>query len=56
MKVVGRVLEKRLCRIVSVDEVQFCFMPDRGKIDAAFILRRMQEEYHVNRKSCVCVL
>ena len=33
-----------LCRIVTVDEIQFGFMPERGTIDAVFILRRMQEE------------
>ena len=38
MKVVERVLEKRLCRIVSVDEMQFGFMPERGTIDVVFIL------------------
>ena len=42
MRVVERVLEKRLCRIVSVDEMQFCFMPERGTIDAVFMLGRMQ--------------
>ena len=31
MKVVERVLEKRLCGIVSVDEMQFGFMPERNK-------------------------
>ena len=46
MMVVEMLLEKWLCRIVSVDEMQFGFMPDRGTIDAVFILRRMQEEYH----------
>ena len=46
MKVVERMLEERLCIIVSVDEMQFGFMPERGTIDAVFILRRMQEEYH----------
>ena len=30
MKVVERVLEKRLCRIVSVVEMQFGFMPERN--------------------------
>ena len=30
MKVVERVLEKRLCEIVSVDEMQFGFMPERN--------------------------
>ena len=46
MKVVERVLEKRPHRIVTVDEMQFCFMPERETVDAVFILRRMQEAYH----------
>ena len=46
MKVVERLLEKRFCRIVSVNEMQFSFMPERGTIDDAFILRKMQQEYH----------
>ena len=46
MKVVERLLDKRLCRIVNVDKMQFGFMPERGTIDAVFILRRLQEEYH----------
>ena len=37
MKVVERVLEKRLCRIVSVDEMQVGFMPEGGRIEAVFI-------------------
>ena len=41
MKVVERVLEKGLCRIVSVDEMQFGFMPEKGTIDAVFMLRRV---------------
>ena len=32
MKVVERVLERRLCRIVFVDEMQFGFMTERGTI------------------------
>ena len=51
MKVVESVLEKRLCMIVSVDEIQFGFMPERGTIDAVFILRRMQEGYHAKGKT-----
>ena len=56
MKVAGRVLEKRLSRIVTVDEMQFVFMPERGTIDAVFILRRLQEEYHVTGRKFFCVL
>ena len=28
------------------DEMQFGFVPERGTIDAVFILRKMQEENH----------
>ena len=35
--------------------MKFGFMPERGTIDAMFILRRMQEEYHARRKKlCMC--
>ena len=44
MKVVERVLEKRFCRIVTVDEMQFGSMSERGTVDAVFILRRLQED------------
>ena len=37
MKVVERVLEERLCRIVSVDEMQVDIMSESGTIDAVFI-------------------
>ena len=50
MKVVERLFGKRLHRIVSVDEVQFGFMNERGTTDAVFILGRMQDEYHVKGK------
>ena len=49
-KMVERVLEKRLCIKLSVDEMQFGSMHERGKIDAAFISRRMQEEHHAKGK------
>ena len=39
-------LEKKLCGIVTINEMQFGFIPERGMIDAVSILRRLQEEYH----------
>ena len=45
MKIVEKVLERRLQRMVKVDEMQFGFMQGKGMIDAVFILRRLQEEY-----------
>ena len=56
MKMVERVLEIRLHIIVYADEMQFGSMPENGTTDAVSILRRMQEEYHVKIKSCICVL
>ena len=50
MKVVERVFEKTLCRIVTADEIQFDFVPERGAIDAVFILRRLQGEYYAKGK------
>ena len=46
MKMAKRMLEKRFGRIVAVNEMQFDFTPERGTIDAVFILRRLQGEYY----------
>ena len=55
MKVVERLLEKRLRRLVKVDQMQFGFMPGRSTVNAIFILRRMQESYlKKNRKLFNC--
>ena len=44
MKIVEKLLEKRLQCMVKVNKIQFGFMPGKGKVDAVFILRRLQEE------------
>ena len=55
MKVVERLLEKRLRRLVKVDQMQFGFMSGKSTLDASFIFRRMQESYLVkNRKLFIC--
>ena len=36
--VVERVLEKRFCGIVTDNEMPFSIMPERGTIDAVFLL------------------
>ena len=38
MKVLERVLEKRIRRQVSIDNMQFGFLPDEGTTDAIFIM------------------
>ena len=35
---------------MTVNEIQFGFMPEKEIIDAVFILRRLQEEYHAKGK------
>ena len=40
---------------MTVDEIQYGHMPERGIIDAVFILRRLLEGYHVNGKNVICV-
>ena len=46
-------LGKRLSRIVTIGELQFSFMTERGAIDAVFILRWLQEEYYAKEKLCI---
>ena len=50
MKVMKRVFEKMFHGIMTVDEMQFGFMPERGTIDAVIILRSLQEDYHAKGK------
>ena len=47
-------LEKRLHRILSVDEMQFGFMSDRGTTNAMFILRWLREEYYAKEERYMC--
>ena len=56
INVMEGVLDKMLCRIVTVDAIQFDFMPEKGTIDSVIILRRLQEEYYAPKKNCLSVL
>ena len=48
-------LKRSLKKIVTMDDMQFGFMPSKGTIDAVFILRRIQEEYLADQKKlCIC--
>ena len=54
-KIVERVLEKSICSILELNEVQFGFVPGKGTVDALFIVRRLQEKYlQQNRKLSLC--
>ena len=45
MKIVERVLERQIRTLVSLNEMQFGYMPRTGTVDAIFIVKRLQEEY-----------
>ena len=47
MKIMQRVLEKRLREQISIDKMQFGFMPERGTIDGIFVVRQMEEKHKV---------
>ena len=39
--------------IVTANKIQFGPMPERGTINAVFILRRQHEEYYAKGKHCM---
>ena len=50
MKVLERVIEGRLRKIVKIDSMQFGFMGGRSTTDAIFIVRQLQEKYLAKSK------
>ena len=49
-KIVERMLENRIRELVTINEMQFGFMPGKGTTHALFILRRMQEKFRGREK------
>ena len=45
MKLFERVIEQLIRESISIDDMQFGFMPGRGTTDAIFIVRQVQEKY-----------
>ena len=43
-------IETRAKEQVGIDEMQFGFMPRKGRIDAIFIWRQIQEKHLINKK------
>ena len=50
MKVFERVLEKRIRCQVSIDNMQFSFIPGKGTTNAIFIMRQVQEKHKAKKK------
>ena len=47
MKVIERIFERRLRKVVKLDEMQMGFLPGRGTTDAIFIMRQLLEKYEM---------
>ena len=52
MKILERVVDARVRRIVKIDDMQFGFMAGKGTTDAIFIVRQLQEKYLAKKKTC----
>ena len=50
MKVLERVIEGRVRKIVKIYSMQFGFMAGRSTTDAIFIVRQLQEKYLAKNK------
>jgi hypothetical protein len=50
MKILERVIEGRVRKIVKIDDMQFGFMAGKGTTDAIFIVRQLQEKYLSKRR------
>ena len=50
MKILERVVEARVRRIVKIDDMQCDFMAGKGTTDAIFIVRQLQKKYLVKKK------
>ena len=52
MKILERVVEMEIRSSITIDDMQFGFMPGRGTIDAIFIVRQLQEKFLAKNKNC----
>ena len=56
IKIVERVLKRPIPTLINLNEMQFRFMPEKGTVDAIFIVRRKQDKYQKKDKKLYTVL
>ena len=45
MKVIQMIANSLIRQVVTINESQYGFVPDRGTTDAIFVIRQLQEKY-----------
>ena len=45
MKILEKIVDGLIRQVVSIDDSQFGFVPERGTTDAIFVVRQLQEKY-----------
>ena len=56
MKIVKRVLENRIRRLVTMDDMQFGYMPGNGILMHCLFLGKCNRSFEEESKSCTCAL
>ena len=52
MKIVGRIPERRIRILISLNKMQFGLIPGKRTVNAIFNVKRMQVEYQKRTRSC----
>ena len=55
-KLYEKILDGRLREVVDIDKMQYGFMPERGTVDAVFVLRRLTEKFRAKNKKLFFVI
>ena len=45
MKIIERIVDGLIRRVVSIDDYQFGFVPERGNTDGICVVQQLQEKY-----------
>ena len=51
MKILEHIVEQNIRELITLNDMQFGFMPERGTTDSIFIVRQMHEKYNAKGKT-----
>ena len=55
-KLYEKTLDGHLCEMVDIDKIYYGLMPERGTVDAVFVLRRLKNKKKKVRSCCLYLL